>query len=171
MEKSHQSIIPGALLILIGTVLLCYEFNWIPLDWYQLYPIGMICIGLILVIWGIMKRTGNGLFWGIVVLGAGIFFALRNYDFIRYYSIHTMWPVFAIILGIAFLSLFILNRNDWGVLIPAVFLLFFGSNYFLEYFDYWRLQEFFHTYWPISLIVAGIIVVVVSLGRKRKDNT
>ncbi|MBN1154656.1 hypothetical protein JXB12_07010 [candidate division KSB1 bacterium] len=168
MEQSHRSVVPGAVLILVGILLLIHELDFIPVRWSQFFPVILVLIGLLLFIWGIRGRIGGGLFWGIVFLGAGIFYVIRNYELIPYHSMPTTWPIFSIILGIAFLSLFILNRNDWGVLIPAIVLLLIGLNYFLDYFNYWRLQEILHTYWPLSLVLAGVFVIVVSLNRKKE---
>jgi len=150
-------------------LLLVHELNIIPLRWNEFYPIILLLIGSILLIQGIMKKTGGALFWGINLFGAGVFYSLRNYDVIPYYTIPNTWPIFSIILGLAFVSLFILNRKDWGVLIPGGLFLVIGLNYFLDYFNYWRLQTILQTYWPIALIVAGVIIILVNLSRKKTD--
>lgn len=166
MNNSKVSLLPGFFLIGLGLILLIHKLNLFYLDWMRTYPIIFMLIGLTLFVSAILNKNRSAVFWGTIFFLFGFLFFLRNFDFIEYYYIHDIWPVFFIIFGIAFIVLFIVKPQDWGVLIPGALFLFLGISFLLRNFHYWRVQEIIERYWPLLLILIGIGVILGSLKRK-----
>ncbi|NCC72487.1 MAG: hypothetical protein EOM06_03740 [Sphingobacteriia bacterium] len=68
------------------------------------------------------------IFWGVVLVGIGLLFLLRNFDIIHFdwYTFRTLWPVLIILLGVALLPI-----NGFIRLLLA-FLIVIGSIFFIS---------------------------------------
>ena len=169
MSYTNRSLLPGIILIVIGALLLLNQTSVISVSWYELYPVLFIIIGGALIISGIYHKKHGAVFWGTNLFLLGVFFFLRNYDIIPYLFMDELWPVFLIIFGISFLALFIVNPADWGVLVPAGFLLFFGLIFLARNLHMESLKDWLFDYWPMILIVVGAYIIWDSF-RKTKPS-
>jgi hypothetical protein len=73
-----------------------------------------------------------------------------------------LWPVFPLIIGIAFLVLFIFRPRDWGLLIPSGILLLFGLIFLLYNYglmDYHPIRVIWE-FWPLILVIVGIRLIL-----------
>ena len=94
----------------------------------------------------------------------GLFFFLFTFGIYEWGEMSRLWPVFPLIGGIAFLAMFMAER-DGGLLVPAfggigvgiVGLLFTMTGLSLAWLS---------TYWPVILIILGIIVLVQNIGKR-----
>ena len=73
-----------------------------------------------------------------------------------------LWPVFVIAPAVGFVSLYFGGAKDSDLLIPAGILTGLGIIFFLVSYN---LGE----YWPILLILIGIVMIVLHLLNKRKN--
>ena len=167
MSSSKTSLFPGILLIIIGSLLLIHRLDIFYFDWQQTYPLVFILVGIMLFVSYFANHNNNSVFWGTIITLAGIFFFLRNYHYIEYYYMDEAWPIFMIILGIAFLVLFAIKPQDWGVLIPAGIFLFLGTSFLMRNLRLWCAQEIIRRYWPLLLILIGAGVILSSLKRDK----
>lgn len=159
----------GLLLILAGMLILGTNLGM--LRGQVLWPFFILFPGLFLLILAFTSRSARGaVFPGTIVTLIGLLFlAWRN----QWFPINMadFWPIFPTIVGFAFLMLFAFMPNDWGVLVPAFILLgvglvFFGINY--NVLDHSILR-----YWPVLLVLIGIISMARSLIRpldQRQDS-
>ena len=169
MARQKNSLFPGIALIVVGLWLVSRRvLDWTP-EWEYIYPVAMILIGGFLIWETFIRNRSKALFWGVVLLGLGAFFFLRNYDFIPYFYSDEYWPIFLIALCLGFFALFVMNPKDWGVLIPALILLFFGIGYGLRNLDgrFRGFERIVETYWPALLILIGLGVVLRGLPNKQ----
>lgn len=168
MSTHKHSIWPGLILIIIGALLLIHKLTPYSFGWYELYPLILIGLGLLFFASIVHKRDKGAVFPGTIVLLLGLFFFLRNYDIIPYYYMREVWPIFLIILGIAFLAIFITKPADWGVLIPAGIFLFLGIVFLLRKFHiiYWDIWDIIADYWPVILIIIGGGIILGALKRQ-----
>ena len=160
-----SSIIPGILLIVIGTLLLFNEMNWFSFQWNGLYPLLLLLTGAGLIVIAFMNKSGNAMFWGSILFLFGLLYFLRNFGFLDYFVFQDIWPIFFIILGLSFVAIMLVNPGDWGVLIPGGIFLFFGSLLFMRTLNLWRVHEIMATYWPLLLVLVGVIVIVASIKK------
>lgn len=113
------------------------------------------------------RRDKGAVFPGTILLLLGLFFFLRNYDLVPYRYVRDIWPMLLIIVGVAFLALFLTKPSDWGVLVPAAIFLFFGTVLLLNKLDVFYLDvwDIVFDYWPIALIIIGAGIILGSLKR------
>ena len=172
MAKSKNSVIPGVILILVGSWFLSRRFFEMEPFWEKSYPILMILISCLLIWRFIQKHHSGTLFWSIVLMVLGAFFLLRNYDVITYFYVDEYWPIFLIALGLGFVSLFIYQPHDWGGLIPGSICLFFGLVFSFHNFQgfFWGYDNVIANYWPAILIFIGSGIIISGLLRPSGNN-
>jgi len=168
MSTHKHSIWPGLILILIGALLLVNKLTHYYLGWYEIYPIILIAIGVLIFISVIGKQDKGAVFFGTFLFLLGVFFFLRNFDIIPYYYMREVWPIILVILGFSFFSVFITKPGDWGALIPAGILILFGGAVLLKKLDiiYLDIGDLIADYWPLILIIIGVGIVLGALKRQ-----
>ena len=165
--KRKGGLFTALFLIFVGVVFLLSSFDLF--SWGDTWPLFLIGIGLLLFFSAFGKRDKGAVFPGTILILVGLFFFLwRNY-YLPWYM-DEVWPVFPLIVGIAFFVLFLLNPRDWGVLIPAAILLFVSAVFFLNNFGAlpWSVWGVFGRAWPIVLIVIGVFIL---LGHARRGSS
>jgi hypothetical protein len=79
-----------------------------------------------------------------------------------------LWPVFPLIVGIAFVVLWAAGRfRDWGVLIPAGILLLVGFGGLAITLGNVPVFQDLLQWWPLLLIVFGLAILISSVLRAR----
>lgn len=161
MAKRKNSLVPGIILILIGLYLLANRLDWPIPDFFEIYPF----IFLLLAIASATRIRGlgqrDGVFGTFFFLTLGLFFILRNYDFIPY--IYHPWPIWLIAAGVGCLAVFIVAPSQWGMLIPGSALLLFGGAFMLREFDIIYNVD---RYWPVILIAIGVGILLKGLRKQ-----
>lgn len=157
MSSRRGSLIPGLILICLGLILLANRLEWAVLRWIHLYPLLLIAIGIgsAYSIRGHGYR--DGVFATVFFLSIGVFFALRNYGFVRYLYFEEVWPIFLIAAGLGFVAIFFFVPSEWRVLIPGSVLLLFGALLLAREYGYltiYRLSD----YWGVILIAIGLSI-------------
>lgn len=168
MSPKKLSLTPGFVLILIGLWLMADHVSWIENMWMAYFPFLILFFSAVLFCDAIRRKSRNPVFWAVIYLIIGTFFAFRSYD-ILFKAGQPFWPVFPISLGIAFVVLFLIKPQDWGVLIPACIFLFFGVSassdlMFDVTIDWLHVLE---VYWPVLVIVVGVGVVFSGFAAKK----
>jgi hypothetical protein len=172
------TIITAVVLIGIGAYMLLANLNVIPP-----YPIDQMWPGIVVLV-GVMfwlgfifgKDHDPGLaFVGTIVTLSGLFFFLFTFNVnllglgrVDWGDMALLWPVFPLIVGIAFVVLWIAGRfRDWGVLIPAGVLLLVGIGGLAFTLGNVPIFQNILQWWPLLLIFFGIIVLIQSVLRPR----
>ena len=140
MTEKKKSLTPGIVMILIGLWYLMRRTIFIDPYWKQVYPFILILWAVFLIIETIRRHQSGTLFWGSTILFVGLFFLVRNYGIIDFYSAEEYWPIFLLALGCGFVASFIFHPDDWGLLIPASLCIFFGIGFSLQTLHglFWR---------------------------------
>ena len=158
----------GIALVILGTMLLLTRLHVFHVQFWTLFwPIVMI-LSLRGVATGFSLNKRGKIFWGTVWFLYGLFFLLRNSD---YFDIrpHMIVPATFLIVGIAFLMTYLNNIRDWFFLIPAVIAGLVGTLFLMaeyDYLSYWDVADSLHTYWPVILILFGIVFLL----RRKKES-
>ena len=170
-DTKRASILPGLILIFIGTIILLYKFFPGFVDFRHTYPVVLLALGMMLIFSVCCKsKTDKGaVFPGTILFFIGLFFFLRNFGLVDYYYVREIWPIFIIIVGLGFLALFIAKPSDTGVVVPAGIHLFIGIITLLNklYLINIELWEVIADYWPVILIVIGAGIILGSLKKSR----
>lgn len=167
MSTRKSSIWPGVVLIIIGTLLLANRFSNFSLSWYQIYPVLFAALGIMFYASIINRQNKGAVFPGTLLLLMGVLFVLRNWDLVPYRYVRDVLPIMSVILGLAFLSLFVVRPSDWSVLIPASIFTFFGAAIWLDKLDiiYVDIWDLWSKYWPALLILIGIVIIAGNLNK------
>ncbi len=151
----------GVTLIAVGAVLLLEKFSLLSFETSTLVWIILMLFGVVKVGQG-FSRPGGGVFVGTVAFLYGLYFLLHTFDDVELRP-HLFLPASFLIFGFAFLMLFFRNIREWIYILPALLLLSAGSLFLLNrlgYFDAWDVGEVLRVYWPLGLILIGVMIVL-----------
>ncbi len=170
MHKNYSSLILGLVFILFGLGLLLDRLDMFAFGWTQIYPV----IFLLIAISSFLSAAAgqkNAAFWAGIFAILGLFFTLRNFGVIPYYWFVEYWPIFLIALGFGFIFLYIFYPRDWGVLIPGAIFLGLGTLFILGTMDlledvFENIVEITFTYWPLVLVLIGLLLLLNSIRHK-----
>ncbi len=172
------TVITAVVLIAIGAYLLLANLKLIPpYPVEQLWPGLVVFVGLLFWLGFIFGHDHDaGLaFVGTIVTLTGLFFFLFTFNVdllgmgrVDWSDMGLLWPAFPLIVGIAFVVLWIAGRfRDGGLLVPAAVLLLVGIGGFG--FTLGRVPIFQNVlqWWPLLLIFFGVIILLQSVLRPR----
>jgi hypothetical protein len=97
----------------------------------------------------------------------GGFLGLFAWGILEWHDMARWWPGFPLIGGLAFVVLWAAGRfRDWGVLVPALIGIVVGVVGFL--FTFGAVGESVLKFWPVLIILAGVISLLGALFRRRE---
>ena len=100
---------------------------------------------------------------GGVFISLGIIFLLANFHVL---TIEKFWPVFILGPGVCFIIGFILNRKNYGLLMPGCTLSVIGIIFFCGSFFGWDNMQYL---WPFFIIAPGTgLFALYYFGNKDK---
>lgn len=177
MER-RGSIVPALALILIGGYFLLINLNVIPsLGINKMWPGIVVLVGLIFWLGFIFGKDHDpGLtFVGTIAILVGLFFFLFTLNVnlfglghVTWGAMGQLWPAFPLIVGLAFVVLWIAGRfRDGGVLVPAVVLLVVGIGGFAYTLGDVPFFQDVLRWWPLLLIGLGLLVLLRAIVRPR----
>jgi hypothetical protein len=137
-----------------------------------LFSFLVVIIGAIFAVIAV-KLNKRSLYFFIAAffLQTGFFLFLSSLNIIPF-SLSELWPLFSVFAG---LSLFIAGYHRYGKIrpwyvVPSIALVILGCGLLMFSFHVIPFS-FFHfvlNWWPLLLVLAGLILVLVSLGTKMK---
>jgi hypothetical protein len=105
----------------------------------------------------------RNLIWGCVLILVGLVFFIGNLNEV---GIESLWPVFPLTAGIGLIIGYLLNRQNYGLLMPGTILTIIGLLFFYcEFFGWWRME----TLWPFFVIAPGLGFTALYFGGGRKE--
>ncbi len=172
------TVFTAIVLIAIGAYLLLANLRIIPpYPITQLWPGIVVLVGILFWLGFIFGKDHDpGLaFVGTIVTLTGFFFFLFTFNVdllgmgrVNWSDMGLLWPAFPLIVGIAFVVLWIAGRfRDWGVLIPAGILLVVGVGGFAFTLGRTPVVQNILQWWPLLLIFFGLVVLLRSIVRPR----
>jgi len=159
MNRS-QSMWPGIVLIVIGLLLLLKQLDIFLFDWSVLWPSLVILLGIFFFVR--MPRDRGAVFPGVLFFLSGLLFLAKNLGWYEPYIDVSIGGMLIIILGLAFVALYVVQPENWGLLIPAGLFLFFGFIIWADrvgIIDWYTRRQILRL-WPILLILIGAGIVV-----------
>jgi hypothetical protein len=179
-RRNSGAIVPAVILIAIGIFFLLVNANLLPrVDFVQLWPAIPVLLGLGLLTQFFAGRMRDpGLVTGATIfLLTGLFFFaftlrldIAPFGPIGWGDMATLWPAFPAIVGIALLLQWLAGGlRDHGLLIPVTILLIVGLGGFAFTLRGFPTFQLIADYWPVLLIVLGVIVLARSFIRPRSS--
>lgn len=161
-EPKPKISIVGIILVALGLALLLDRLDVVDIGFGRIVWIFAGVLGAWLVFRGFLYNERGKAYWGTVLFLFSIYFLLRNFGLVEFHG-RTFLPAALLVLGFAFLMLFVQNPRAWQVLIPAVILGGLGAVFILADLGYlygWDVAHAIRTYWPVLLILAGASMVL-----------
>ena len=171
MNRS-QSMWPGIVLIVIGLLLLLKQLDIFLFDWSVLWPSLVILLGVYFLTR--IPRDRGSIFPGVLFLLSGLLFLAKNLGWYEPYIEVSIGGMLMIILGLAFVALYIVQPENWGLLIPAGLFLFFGFIIWADrvgIIDWYTRRQILRL-WPVLLILIGVGIVIsgFQVSKHPKEN-
>jgi len=152
----------GAGLIVVGLVMLLGRLDVLYIDWTTVAWSLIAVFGAARVVDGFQQKLRARLFWGTFLALLGTFNVLRDLGVLSFRN-NIFPPVVMMILGASVFALFVLNRKEWHLLMPAFSFLGLGVLWILVSFGYvyrYDVVDAIRFYWPIVLILFGLSLLL-----------
>jgi hypothetical protein len=172
----YGALIPGLALIGIGVWFLLRTMGFPLPSIGAMWPIFPVLAGLgFFVNWlaSPNKREAHGIMIPATITGlVGLFFFAFTLGFVPWSAMGVLWPVFPLIVGIAFFVAWVFSGfREWGLLVPSAVtgaVGIVGLSFTLGGTLFGDLVRF----WPLLLIGLGVLVLVGGLtgsGRRGSE--
>jgi len=161
MNRRHFPWI-GLLLIVAGAALLLNKLDVINVRFAQVLWPCLALLGLLQVGQGFSRNRSGQIFGGTILFLYSLFFFLRATDYVDFHG-YMFFPATFLVVGIAFLMMYLNNMREWLFLVPSLLLITVGSIFFLsemEYIDGWDAWHAVRTFWPVALILVGLAIIL-----------
>ncbi|HVR30156.1 MAG TPA: DUF5668 domain-containing protein [Thermoanaerobaculia bacterium] len=165
-----RGILWGGILLVAGTWFLLQRLGLdLPNFFSALWPIFPFMFGAaFLVTYFTGECKDPGLVWpGTFGVLVGLFFFLFSFGVFDWERMDQLWPVFPLIVGLAFLATWVAGGlKQTGLLVPALITLAVGGGglgFELGALDARTLNAL----WPLALVLLGALMIARSLRRPR----
>ncbi|MBP7733647.1 MAG: hypothetical protein KA140_07825 [Caldisericia bacterium] len=160
MKDKIVPISIAVVILLVGVLLMVMNLMNVPLTFDKIWPAIPIVIGLLMLLR--VNADYGVVFPSIIMIGVGAIFYIDNLQLLGAgINMGQLWPLFPIVVGLAFVALYAFKPHDWGVLIPAAACLITGSV-FMSMQQMKNIMIFIIA--PVIIIV-GILMIVTSLRK------
>jgi hypothetical protein len=99
---------------------------------------------------------------GIILIVLGVLFLIGNIADVR---LDSLWPIFLLAPGVAFIVMFFRDRKNYGVLMPGTILTVLGLLFFACTLVGWQQMDYL---WPLFIIAPGLGFLMLYLFGKRE---
>ena len=163
MDKQQIKKIPifGIILVVVGAGLLLRQMDILRVDGKSMLLFGFVSYGAATIIRSFLTNIRQSLFLGSVSFFIGILLVLGNYELIEP-TAYVYVPGVLISFGLSFMMLFIFNYKDVHLLLPAVIFIGLGAAFMMTEIGFLYpsdVKEAISRYWPVALILFGILML------------
>jgi len=163
MEQKKSNFFWGLLLIGMGVIFLIGNLSRVGME--SLWPIFPMVVGLAFWVGYFHDRKNYGLLMpGSILVVVSLLFFYCN--FMGWWRMEILWPVFILAPAVGFVAMYFGGLKDQSLLIPAGILSGVGLLFLF-------ISTGFEDYWPVFLIVAGIVLILIKglPGKKTEEKT
>jgi hypothetical protein len=110
-----------------------------------------------------MGQSSKTLFPGLLLIVIGIIFLLPNVTDLRG---RDLWPLLVLGTGVVFYAVFLKDRSNYGLLMPATILTIIGCMFLYCTIEGWHMMS---QLWPLFIIAPGLgFALMYFFGKKEK---
>lgn len=161
------------ILIGVGIFLLLHQLDILYFEWRDVLTYGFILLGFIMIWNAFDNPQKKGLLGGVFFLTYGTALSMMRLGFVfpdDTFGIGTL----LLSIGFANLVYFGFHRTHTWNLIWAMLFGVAGGLMIMVYFDYlshWEVVDQVEMYWPVALIIVGLIVLLRSGSHHKQEAT
>lgn len=168
--KKSASLITGIALILLGVALVLRQFDFF--EFYYLKSYGFFIFGLLFLIHGMSRSSSPQIYFSTVFALIGLYYILDVLEVIDAVSQLSV-AVYTLIFGISFYPLILLKDKKLNYLLIGNLITLIGLI-----FLFWHLEVINHRilitlvdkYWPVIIVLLGLIFLISSFQFRRKTS-
>jgi hypothetical protein len=156
------------MLILIGTVLLLYQFDVIEFSRFEIITAASIFLGIVWLRKSMIHPAHKGVLGGTFWTLFGISLLLMRNYVLPMNDTFGFGLVF-LLLAVANLASFIFSQKSMTNISFTLLFTLIGSGFFAVHYGVikgWEMADIFIIYWPLLLVVGGIFLVIEGLMRR-----
>jgi len=171
MERNREGNtgwIAGLVLIVLGLFFFAttqgmIPWNWLNVDWNVIWPVLMVLIGAGIFVQA-FSRVGQpravAATFGSLVVMLGAFFGATTLGYLSWSDQGTLWPIYPLSLGVAFLIGYVMAGMEQrsyliaGLIITPISLLLLAVALTNTYL-------YLSQVWPLALILLGVLLLVL----------
>jgi hypothetical protein len=166
-ERSRLAL--GILLILVGALFLAARFFPILTTWLQIqftWPLILVAVAIFLLFLGLLVGAPDMAVPACIVAGiGGILYYQNNTGY--WDSWEYLWTLIPGFVGVGILLAAVLGGGSRGSLGAGLWLIFIGLTLFAIFGSFFGSLGILGSYWPVLLILLGVIVFIRALARGR----
>jgi len=159
--KQKRRIFGGVLLVLLGILLLIRELKPAYFAFWD-WPFFIIGLGVVFLLWAIISSKGGLAFPGTILAGIGGILYYQNLTN-NWDSWSYIWALIPGFVGLGVIISGIIDRKYKDAITGGLTLLLISAVLFLVFGDVFGLQVEIAQYWPVLLILLGVIALVRAL--------
>jgi hypothetical protein len=152
----------GFSLVALGALFLLVNIGVLPFGWREIWPVFPFLAGVALFKVYAGRRGSGDLFAALTLTQVGAFFFVFSTGLATWPSLDELWPFFLLIPGIAFIAVAGTGRRPVSALVAGL------VGVALSVVGFWVAVEDdgpralgpILRYWPLSLVVAGGLILV-----------
>lgn len=157
-KKPDERMIGGIALILLGLTFILNNL----IGWGAGWPLFIIyggCMVVVNMIWG-DEKDDDAIVGVVTLFVIGGFFLTLTLGFISWSDLTWAWPVFMLAPGIGLIIHYFKSKNGDSLNGGLVLIILASIFLSIRFYD-WNL------YWPVILIVIGLLIVIIDFLKKR----
>lgn len=167
MTNDRKRMLIGVGLIAVGVLFLMVS-NDILLGWEHVWPLFPLASGMFLLRARKSRRGPWLVFTGVLGTLLGLFFLLFSTGIFGWDRMAVLWPMFPAFAGLAFIGESLVTRDsNPSFIVGSTIVLFAAVSFLLESGQVNpRVAAPFIRFWPLALILAGVILLKTSPGKR-----
>ncbi len=160
----------GIALIVAGVLFLMVS-NHVLLGWGDVWPVFPLLVGAQMLRVSRTRRAPWLVFSGVTGLLLGLFFLLFTLGFVGWERMASLWPVFALVAGVALIAESVVRSEGTLSLLAGASIVVFGVlAWMLEARVIQpRVATPFVRFWPLALVLAGVVLLKVAPRSARPE--
>lgn len=164
--QRKSGIVGGIILILLGLLFLASELFPDTFSFWE-WPFIIILIGLVFLLWAIFSGIGGLAIPGSILTGiGGILYYQNAYN--DWESWSYVWALIPGFVGLGIMLSGIIDRDFKHRFFNGLSLLIISAILFFAFGSFFGLAPEITMYWPVLLVVLGLVSLIRSLSSNRK---
>ena len=159
------SIVGGVILILMGILFLANEIAPQFFNFWE-WPALIIGLGVLFFIWAIISGAGGLAVPGAILAGIGGLFYYQNMTG-NWESWTYVWTIIPAFVGLGVIISGIINKDFKDAFSAGLILILISSGLFFAFGSRFGLPDYITDYWPLTLVVLGIIALIRAIFSKK----
>ena len=169
--KRNASFTTGIILIIIGIFLIFRHYHILHFDFLRSY--GLFFVGILFLVRGIAGSSSKKIYFSSALTLLGLYYILDILNIV-YAERQLNIAAYTLIAGLSFYPVFIFGSNKLNSLLFGNFVTLIGLMFLFWHLEIIKHQFFIRLidrYWPLIIVIFGIILVISAFQIPLKKST